>query len=71
VLGDIALFAPMVVLLELAVFFGKRVERRHTETPAPITPEMEKPTYTKCRFCGNLLKAAELGFCPSCGKSQV
>jgi len=72
VLGDIALFAPMIVLLELAVFFGKRVEKRRIATAAtPVAPAMEKPTYTKCRFCGNLLKAAELGFCPSCGKSQV
>jgi len=68
VLGDIALFAPMIILLELAVFFGKRYEKSRPTTPAPV---MEKPTYTKCRFCGNLLRSAELGFCPSCGKSQI
>ena len=28
-LGDIALFVPMLVLLELAVFFGKRYEKSH------------------------------------------
>jgi sec-independent protein translocase protein TatC len=66
-IADIALFLPMVVLLELAVLFGKRYERRH---PASFRPALKKPTYTKCRFCGALLTSPS-GFCPSCGKSQT
>jgi sec-independent protein translocase protein TatC len=66
-LGDIALFVPMVVLLELAVLFAKRYEKTRPET---FSPEPEKPTYTKCRFCG-ALQTSPLSFCPSCGKSQV
>ncbi len=65
-LGDIALFVPMVVLLELAVLFGKRYEKGR---PAAIASP-PKPTYTKCRFCGSLMTSTS-GFCPSCGKSQT
>jgi sec-independent protein translocase protein TatC len=66
-LGDIALFAPMVVLLELAVLFAKRYEKNR---PEAFSPALEKPSYTKCRFCG-ALQTSPLSFCPSCGKSQV
>jgi sec-independent protein translocase protein TatC len=66
-LGDIALFAPMVVLLELAILFAKRYEKNR---PEAISTPPEKPTFTKCRFCG-ALQTSPLGFCPSCGKSQV
>jgi sec-independent protein translocase protein TatC len=66
-LGDIALFVPMIVLLELAVLFGKRFEKNRPQSFAP-TPE--KLTYIKCKFCG-ALQTTPSGFCPSCGKSQV
>jgi sec-independent protein translocase protein TatC len=66
-IADLALFAPMVVLLELAVLFGKRYERNR---PAYFRPLLEKPTYTKCKFCG-ALQTSPSGFCPSCGKSQL
>lgn len=66
-IADIALFVPMVVLLELAVFFGKRYERRGV-----VIRELAlaKPVYVKCEFCGALLSSAS-AFCPGCGKSQV
>jgi sec-independent protein translocase protein TatC len=66
-LGDIALFVPMVVLLELAVLFAKRYEKKR---PEAFSPALEKPSYTKCRFCGTL-QTSPLSFCPTCGKSQV
>jgi sec-independent protein translocase protein TatC len=66
-LGDIALFVPMVVLLELAVLFGKRYEKNRPE-PVSLTPA--KPAYAKCRFCG-ALQTSTSGFCSSCGKSQI
>lgn len=65
-LGDIALFIPMILLLELAVLFGKRYERKG----AIYRPEPAKPVFTKCRFCGELLTARS-SFCPVCAKSQV
>lgn len=66
-IADIALFVPMAVLLEIAVFFGKRYERSGA---APTPVYRQKLTYTKCRFCGELLTSPR-DFCPSCGKSQV
>lgn len=65
-LGDIALFVPMLILLELAVLFGKRYEKVH---PEAINLAREKPAYTKCKFCGNLMTSPS--FCSSCGKSQT
>lgn len=68
-LADIALFVPMVILLEIAVLFGKRYER--TATPrVPLFRLAEKMRYIKCKFCGGLMNSP-LGFCPQCGKSQV
>ncbi len=67
-LGDIALFAPMVVLLELAVLFGKRYEKNRPEG-STFMQRQQSPTY-KCRFC-NASMTSTSGFCPSCGKSQV
>lgn len=65
--ADIALFVPMAILLEIAVFFGKRYEKTKG-TPTP--PVREKLVYLKCRFCGELLTSPK-SFCPTCGKSQV
>lgn len=66
-IADIALFVPMAILLEIAVFFGKRYEKTKG---TPIATVEEKLVYTKCRFCGELLTSPK-GFCPTCGKSQV
>jgi len=71
-IADIALFVPMVVLLELAVFFGKRVEKKRETAGARERPQygMVKAVFLKCRFCGGLLKDSPT-FCPTCGKAQV
>jgi sec-independent protein translocase protein TatC len=66
-IADIALFVPMAALLELAVLFGKRYEKRGETIRRP---EPEKRSYTKCRYCGALMDSP-LGFCPSCGKAQL
>lgn len=66
-IADIALFVPMAVLLELAVLFGKRYEKRGEIS---LRPEPEKRTYAKCRYCGALMESP-LGFCASCGKAQL
>ncbi len=68
-LADIALFVPMVVLLEIAVLFGKRYEKNAIRGP-PSFLLTGKAVYTKCRFCGELLTSRG-GFCPVCGKAQV
>jgi Sec-independent protein secretion pathway component TatC len=66
-IADIALFIPMAILLEIAVFFGKRYEKAGGVRPLATT---EKRAYLKCRFCGALLTSAEF-FCPTCGKSRI
>jgi hypothetical protein len=67
-LADIALFVPMAVLLEVAVFFGRRYEKEH---PGELlSASKEKVVYGKCRWCGNLLTEADV-FCPACGKSRI
>ncbi len=66
-IADIALFVPMALLLELAIFFGKRYEKGH---PGAVALSDEKQVYTKCRYCGELLSERDV-FCPACGKSRI
>ena len=66
-IADIALFVPMAILLEIAVFFGKRYEKEH---PRELTLREEKQVFQKCRFCGELLTAKDV-FCPACGNSRI
>jgi sec-independent protein translocase protein TatC len=68
-LADVALFVPMVLLLELAVFFSKRYENKKNVIGAR-RPRTDKPVSIKCKFCGELLNEPS-GFCPVCGRSQV
>lgn len=65
--ADLALFVPMAILLELAVFFGKRYEK---SGKIEYRPTEEKPSHIKCKFCGALLND-KAGFCPECGKAQT
>jgi len=66
-IADIALFIPMALLLELAVFFGKRYERSGQIETKRFE---EKPSYTKCRYCGALFTGADV-FCNECGRSRL
>ncbi len=52
-IADIALFVPMAILLEVAVYFGKRIERK--QGPMGLKREARKLVYLKCKFCGALL----------------
>jgi sec-independent protein translocase protein TatC len=65
--ADIALFVPMAILLELAVYFGKRYERGH---PRAEVLHEAKQVYLKCRFCGELLTTRD-AFCRACGRSRI
>ncbi len=65
-LADIALFIPMLILLEVAVFIAKRYEKdRASSSKVPS----DKTVFLKCRYCGGLL-AGPSGFCPACGRAQ-
>jgi Sec-independent protein secretion pathway component TatC len=68
-IADIALFVPMALLLELAIFFGKRYEKDQQKTEV-MHETSRKPVYTKCRFCGSLLTTSDI-FCPACRKSRI
>jgi len=65
--ADIALFIPMALLLELAIFFGKRYEKAH---PVTTTFREEKAVYLKCRYCGELLTTKDV-FCSACKRSRI
>jgi len=67
-IADIALFVPMAILLELAVYFGKRIESK--QGPMRLEVERKKRVYLKCKFCGSLLVPKSI-FCQECGKSQI
>ena len=62
-LADIALFLPMVVLTECAVFIAKRYEKPKLETSPTWS------TATTCRFCSTRLEPGR-AFCDRCGKAQ-
>gem|GEM_PF-2614220 len=63
----IALFVPVVILLEPAVFIGKRYEKKGA---VECKPSREKLAHTKCSFCGGLM-SAPLAFYPACDRSQT
>lgn len=67
-IADVALFVPMAILLELAVFFGKRIEK--TQGLTRVTSAVKREMYLKCKFCRALLDNKS-SFCPNCGKSHV
>ncbi|MCJ7455293.1 twin-arginine translocase subunit TatC [Candidatus Bathyarchaeota archaeon] len=62
-LVDAMLLLPMIVLTEIAIYFGKRYEKSKPtiSVPAKTTP--------KCRFCSAELETGKV-FCDSCGKAQ-
>ena len=58
---------PFVAIFEVAAFAARRIENRRRPAFQMFS---EKPTYTKCRFCGELMES-QTAFCPVCRKSQV
>jgi len=64
-LADIALFIPMAVLWEVALFIAKRYEKEPPTSPAASGFDMSK----KCSYCGQKIGDSDV-FCKQCGKSQ-
>ena len=58
---DVILFVPVIALLELGVFFGRRAVRG---SEAKRWPDRG----ITCPFCGQHMEIPKL-FCDSCGKS--
>jgi sec-independent protein translocase protein TatC len=63
---DMVLFLPLVTLIELAVFFGRRQARG--KGPALFGTKQEPPE-KKCMFCASTIPEGQT-FCPNCGRAN-
>ena len=63
-LGNLMMWGPMVLLMEIGIFFARRYEKKGEVRRVRWLPE--KPT---CKFCGAAITANAI-FCPKCEKSQ-
>lgn len=63
-LADIALFVPMIILIEGAMWFAKRYE---TDDIAGVRSEISE---TRCSYCGGQMDPGGV-FCGLCGKARV
>jgi len=63
-LADIALFVPMIILIEGAMWFAKRYEK---DDVIGVSPKMGE---TKCSYCGGQIDPGGI-FCGLCGKARV
>lgn len=64
-LADIALFVPIIILLEGSIWYAKRYEKgRDEEEPKSIISE------TTCTFCGGDMDSTGV-FCGRCGKARL
>jgi sec-independent protein translocase protein TatC len=64
-LADIALFVPIIVLLEGAIWYAKRYEKGRADSEV-TTVTIE----TVCNFCGGDMDQSGV-FCGRCGKSRL
>jgi len=63
-LADIALFVPMIILIEGAMWFAKRYEK---DDVAGVRSEISE---TRCPYCGGQMDPGGV-FCGLCGKARV
>ncbi|OLB71159.1 hypothetical protein AUI06_04800 [archaeon 13_2_20CM_2_52_21] len=63
-LADIALFVPMIILIEGAMWFAKRYEKNNVAGVRSTTGE------TKCSYCGGQMDPGGV-FCGLCGKARI
>lgn len=61
--SNLILFVPMVPLVEIGIFFGRRYEKKEKVKRARWF--WQEPT---CKFCGARLSTSL--FCPKCGRAQ-
>ncbi len=65
-LADLALFVPIIILLEGAIRVARRYEKQHPEATSKPQPD---PGIPKCLYCGGNMDSG-LTFCGLCGKSR-
>jgi sec-independent protein translocase protein TatC len=63
-LADVALFVPMIILIEGAMWFAKRYEKEGVAGVRLSTDE------TKCSYCGGQIDPGGV-FCGLCGKARI
>ncbi len=66
-LADLALFIPVIIMIEGAIIVAKRYEKNRV-TPNLI--EFPQAVESKCNYCGAKFKGNE-AFCRKCGKSRI
>ena len=67
-LADVALFVPMIILIEGAIWFAKRYEKGDL-TISPSRPSSETLP-AKCTYCGGAFDPGGL-FCGICGRARI
>jgi len=69
-IADMALFLPIVVLLEAAILVAKRYEKQRAEKEPPALTKLLSGNVIKCRFCGAEV-SSDSKFCPKCGRALL
>jgi sec-independent protein translocase protein TatC len=69
-IADIALFLPMVILLEVGVLVAKRYEKQRAEKEPPAITKVLSGDVIKCKYCGAEVQPNR-AFCPKCGRALV
>jgi sec-independent protein translocase protein TatC len=64
-LADVALFVPIIILLEGAIWYAKRYEKERVDVEV-TTAHVE----ISCKFCGGVMDPSGV-FCGRCGKSRL
>lgn len=67
-LADVALFVPMIILIEGALRFARRYEKE--DQPATRSPTRLFSSPPKCSFCGGEMDSGG-NFCGLCGRSRI
>ena len=65
VVGHFGIFFPMVVMLEISVLIGKRMEKKRALKSAVKTEPVRE---LNCRYCGAMREPGKV-FCPKCGRA--
>ena len=67
-LADIALFIPMIILIEGAIWFAKRYEKDDVPSSRPLGIDNTLPK--TCGYCGGSMDPEGV-FCGLCGKARI
>ncbi|MEM1994115.1 MAG: twin-arginine translocase subunit TatC [Nitrososphaerales archaeon] len=69
-IADVALFLPIVILLEAGILVAKKYEKQRLTEKTAVETKSTLVKAVKCRYCGAELRS-ESAFCPKCGRALV